>query len=414
MAVVAASACGSAQTKTAQNTATGGERIEAAVDAGRMPSAPREARAHVEESQVGAEQWDEVLAAIGDGRVAGVFNHTSTSGGQHLADRLLASKVTLVKVFAPEHGFRGLASDGEKVNNQTDPATGLPILSLYGKTKKPSSEMLRDVDVIVFDIQDVGLRFFTYVSTMHYVMDAAAEYSKRVVILDRPNPNGMLVDGPVLDPAYRSFVGMHEVPVAHGLTVGELARMINGEGWLTDGRRVDLTVVPVEDYKVGQTYELPLRPSPNLPTQNSVYLYPTLCFFEGTVSSVGRGTDFPFEVVGHPKYSPRDFAFTPEAKPGALYAPLKGERCFGVDLRQNGEVQPRQLINWGLLREVAQHTDAEPFINRNDHFDALAGSDRVRKWFVSGESVDGFRESYRAELEEYMRRRSPYLLYERL
>ncbi len=283
----------------------------------------------MEESQVGAAQWSEVLAAIGTGRAAGVFNHTSTSEGQHLADRLLASGVRLVKVFAPEHGFRGLASDGEKVSNQVDAKTGLPIISLYGKTKKPTADMLADVDVLIFDIQDVGLRFFTYVSTMHYVMDAAAAYGKRVVVLDRPNPNGALVDGPVLDTAYRSFIGMHEVPVAHGLTVGELARMINGEGWLTDGRQVELTVVPVADYSVGQVYELPLKPSPNLPTQNSIYRYPTLCFFEGTVASVGRGTDFPFEVVGHPKYTPRDFSFTEARSRGALRAAEGGEVLRG-------------------------------------------------------------------------------------
>lgn len=427
-AVALAAACGNVQTKADRNTPSLGGVAVVAIDtlsrpggaqqtgAGVRPDGSGGVRAAVAESQVGAEQWAEVLASLGTARVAGVFNHTSTSGGQHLADRLLASGVRLVKVFAPEHGFRGMASDGEKVANQVDPETGLPIISLYGKTKKPTADMLRDVDVMVFDIQDVGVRFYTYVSTMHYVMEAAAEFGKRVVILDRPNPNGSLVDGPILDPRYRSFVGMHEVPVAHGLTVGELAGMINGEGWLTGGREVALTVVPVRDYEVGQAYELPLKPSPNLPTQNSIYLYPTLCFFEGTVASVGRGTDFPFEVVGHPRYSPRDFSFTPESTPGALYAPLKGEKCYGRDLRRDpaSALAPPITIDWALLREIAERTDVKPFINRDDHFDALAGSDRVRRWFVSGESLTSFRESYRAELERYVAMREKYLLYERL
>lgn len=367
----------------------------------------------VTEAQVGAAQWEEVLAALEGKRVAGVFNHTSTSGGQHLVDRLLASGVDVRKVFAPEHGFRGLASDGEKVASDVDERTGLPILSLYGKTKRPTADMLADVDVLVFDIQDVGLRFYTYISTMHYVMDAAAGLGKAVVVLDRPNPNGRMVDGPILDPEFRSFIGMHEIPVAHGLTVGELARMINGEGWLEGGREVALTVVPVVGYRVGEVYELPLKPSPNLPTQNSIYRYPTLCFFEGTVASVGRGTDFPFEVVGHPKYNPRDFSFKPEARPGALYAPLKGETCYGVDLRDSVTGAPAQ-IDWQLLRDIKSRTDATPFVNRESHFDALAGSRRVRDWLAGEEGVASFRESYRKELEEYLRMREQYLLYERL
>ncbi len=424
LALVSLSACGTAQTKVDRNTPSQGEALGRPVDSDESPApgvgpstiaADARSGATVSEAQVGAAQWPAVLAALGTDRVAGVFNHTSTSGGMHLADRLLGSGVKLVKVFAPEHGFRGMASDGEKVNNQIDDATGLPIISLYGTTKKPTAAMLADVDVIVFDIQDVGLRFFTYVSTMHYVMEAAAELGKRVVILDRPNPNGSLVDGPVLDLAYQSFIGMHEVPVSHGLTVGELARMINGEGWLSEGRKAELKVVPVAGYTVGQTYELPLKPSPNLPTQHSVYLYPTLCFFEGTVASIGRGTDFPFEVVGHPKYRPQGFSFTPQAKPGALYAPLKGEKCYGVDLRPGSTsvVRPQEQIDWQLLRDVAERVDVSPFINRNEHFDALAGSDRVRKWFVSKESVASFRESYQPEIAEYLELRRPYLLYPR-
>lgn len=377
----------------------------------RDDSATAPAADTVAPAQCGAEQWAAVLAAVDGARVGGVFNHTSRSGGQHLADRLLASDVALVMVFAPEHGFRGLASDGEKVADATDPATGLPIASLYGKSKRPTAAMLADLDVLLFDIQDVGLRFYTYLSTLHYVMDAAAEYGKRVVVLDRPNPNGRLVDGPVLDTAYRSFIGMHPIPVAHGMTLGELARMINGEGWLSKGREAQLEVVPVRDYAVGDVYELPLKPSPNLPTQNSIYRYPTLCFFEGTVASVGRGTDYPFEVVGHPSFEPQDFAFTPESRPGATYAPLKGEKCWGLDLRD--ELAPPQAIDWSLLRDVMSATKGRPFVSREKHFDLLAGGTLVREWLKSGEHVAALRAKYAEELRAFVRRREPYLLYAR-
>ena len=379
-----------------------------------MPPPPVLAQAPpdtVSPSQCGAERWTAVLEAIGEARVGGVFNHTSRSGGQHLADRLLASGVDLVRVFAPEHGFRGLAADGERVGDGTDPATGLPIVSLYGASKRPTAAALADLDVLVFDIQDVGVRFYTFLSTLHYVLDAAAEYGKRVVVLDRPNPNGRLVDGPVLDTAYGSFVGVHPIPVAHGMTLGELARMINGEGWLTDGRRADLTVVPVADYTVGHVYVLPQRPSPNLPTQNSLYRYPTLCFFEGTVASVGRGTDFPFEVVGHPSYTPRAFSFTPESRPGAKYAPLRGEACWGRDLRE--AIAPPTAIDWGLLREVMNRTSKRPFVDRERHFDALAGGTLVREWLRRGGSVTELRGAYAAGLEAFRGRRAPYLLYGR-
>ena len=365
----------------------------------------------VSPAQCGAERWDAVLAAIDGRRVGGVFNHTSRSGGRHLADRMLEEGVKLVKVFAPEHGFRGLASDGEKVTDEIDAATGLPLVSLYGKSKRPTREMLADVDVLVFDIQDVGVRFYTYLSTLHYVMDAATEYGKEVIVLDRPNPNGRLVDGPVLDTAYRSFIGMHPIPVAHGMTLGELARMINGEGWLSGGRRAALQVVPVTDYTVGAVYELPLKPSPNLPTQNSIYRYPTLCFFEGTVVSVGRGTDFPFEVVGHPTFAPQAFGFTPESRPGATYAPLKGEKCWGLDLR--AAIDPPTSIDWGLLREVMTRTEARPFVNRERHFNLLAGWGGVKEWLEGDAHVQELRESYAAALEAFKTARAPYLLYER-
>jgi len=364
---------------------------------------------------VAADQYYAVHEALYGKRVGLVVNHTTTSGDQHLVDRLHADPdIEVVKVFGPEHGFRGEASDGEKVTDQKDPKTGLPIISLYGKTKKPTKEMLDGLDVLVFDIQDVGVRFYTYISTMHYVMDAAAEHGIPVLILDRPNPNGLLVDGPILKPQFQSFIGMHPIPVAHGLTVGELAQMINGEGWLSDGQKADLTVIPVLNYLVGDVYELPIQPSPNLPNQTSIYLYPTLCFFEGTVVSVGRGTDFPFQVVGHPKLEREgDFSFTPTSRAASKYPKLENQRCNGIDLSAQ-EVAPPAHIDFEFVAEVMAKTEAAPFIDRNDHFDKCAGTDALRKALNAGSSIDDFRASYAQELAGYLEMRREYLLYERL
>lgn len=362
-----------------------------------------------------ADQYKVVKQELDGKRVGLVVNHTTTSGDQHLVDRLHADPgIEVVKVFGPEHGFRGEASDGEKVTDQRDPKTGLPIISLYGKTKKPTKTMLEGLDIIVFDIQDVGVRFYTYISTMHYVMDAAAEYAIPVLILDRPNPNGQLVDGPILQPEFQSFIGMHPIPVAHGLTVGELAQMINGEGWLTEGRKAKLQVIPVLDYEVGDEYELPIQPSPNLPNQTSIYLYPTLCFFEGTVVSVGRGTDFPFQVVGHPKLKREgDFSFTPTTRAASKYPKLENQRCNGIDLSAQGVTPPTQ-IDFDFVAEVMSKTEAAPFIDRNDHFDKCAGTDALRKALNGSTSMDDFRASYADELAGYIEMRRKYLLYKRL
>lgn len=363
---------------------------------------------------VGADQYAKVKQELKGKRVGLVVNHTSTSGGQHLVDRLHADpEIEVIKVFGPEHGFRGEASDGEKVTDHTDPRTGLPIISLYGKTKKPTKEMLAGLDIIVFDIQDVGVRFYTYISTMHNVMDAAAAYDLPVLILDRPNPNGRLVDGPILKPAFQSFIGMHPIPVAHGLTVGELAQMINGEGWLTEGRQAQLTVIPVLDYQVGDVYELPIQPSPNLPNQTSIYLYPTLCFLEGTVMSVGRGTDFPFQVVGHPKLKrSSDFTFTPTSRAASKYPKLENKACNGVDLRVQ-EMQPITQIDFEFVAELMAKTVATPFIDRSEHFDKCAGTDGLRKALEAGLSMKDYRASYAGELAGYLEMRKPYLLYGR-
>ena len=363
---------------------------------------------------VAANQYSVLKEALNGKRVGLVVNHTTTSGEQHLVDRLHADvDIDVVKVFGPEHGFRGEASDGEKVTDQKDPKTGLPIISLYGKTKKPTKAMLEGLDIIVFDIQDVGLRFYTYISTMHYVMDAAAEYGVKVLVLDRPNPNGRLVDGPILKPEFQSFIGMHPIPVAHGLTVGELALMINGEGWLSEGRKADLNVIHVKDYHVGDVFILSINPSPNLPNQASVYLYPTLCFFEGTVLSVGRGTDFPFQVVGHPELQREGhFTFTPTSRAASKYPKLENKPCKGFDLFGKGSQPPTQ-IDFEFIAEMMSKTDATPFIDRNDHFDKCAGTDALRKALNSGMSMEDFRASYAEELAQYMEMRKPYLLYKR-
>ena len=361
---------------------------------------------------VGAERLDRLLPLLRGKRVGLVVNHTSLSADTHLVDRLLAHDVDVRAVFAPEHGFRGLASDGERVDDQTDPATGLPIVSLYGKQKRPTAEHYADLDVVVFDVQDVGTRFYTYIYTMYYAMDAAAEYGVEVVVLDRPNPLGALVDGPVLDTAYRSFVGLLPLPSVHGMTVGELARMYNGEGWLGDGRNAALTVVPVANYAVGDEYVLPVRPSPNLPNQASIYLYPTLCHFEGTVASIGRGTDFPFQVVGHPRFTPDTFAFTPEARPGARYAKLKGEICYGIDLRDASAATGFAGIDWGLLATVQRALPDDVDLIARDHFDLVAGGAGLRRAVENGE-LSRFGETYRDEVAAFRERRSPYLLYPR-
>jgi len=265
-----------------------------------------------------------------DKKVGLVVNHTSLLGDEHLVDFLLSKKIEVSKIFTPEHGFKGTADAGEKVYN--DEYKNIAIVSLYGKNKKPTAEQLSDIDVLVFDMQDVGARFYTYISTMHYVMESAAENRVGVVILDRPNPNGHYVDGPIREAAFESFIAKHPIPVVHGMTVGELAQMINDEDWLADSISCDLTVIPCQNYDHTKNYVLPIKPSPNLPNQRSVYLYPGLCFFEGTVLSIGRGTQKQFQIIGHPQLKAMPFQFTPVSSPGAKYPKLENEVCYGVDL----------------------------------------------------------------------------------
>ncbi|WP_338872125.1 DUF1343 domain-containing protein [Spirosoma sp. SC4-14] len=360
--------------------------------------------------QTGAAQMALYLPALEGKRIGMVVNHTSRVGTTHLVDSLLSRGVLVKTIFAPEHGFRGEATDGEKITNSRDPRTGVFIVSLYGKNSKPTPAQMDSLDVVIFDIQDVGTRFYTYISTMHYVMEACAETGKPLIILDRPNPNGHYIDGPVLDPKFKSFVGMHPIPVVHGLTVGELATMINGEGWLGGGKTCKLTVVPVKNYTHQTPYVLPVKPSPNLPNQQAVLLYPSLCFFEGTVVSVGRGTDKQFQVIGSPytKYGP--YTFTPVDKPGAVNPPLEGQLCYGLDL-SNANISKKELMLNYLLDFYNRASDKTKFFLANNGFDRLAGTDQLRKQIIAGVSEAKIRESWQPALNAYRLTRAKYLLY---
>ncbi len=339
-----------------------------------------------------------------------VVNHTSLIDGTHLVDTFISHGIDIKKVFAPEHGFRGKSDAGAHVANEIDLATGIPIISLYGKHKKPYPGDLDEIDIVIFDIQDVGVRFYTYISTLHYVMESCAELDIPLLVLDRPNPNGGYIDGPVLDPKYRSFVGMHPIPVVHGLTMGELARMINGEGWLKNHVKCDLTVVPCVSYFHGKTYLLPVKPSPNLPNDHAIKLYPSTCFFEGTVLSEGRGTLMPFEIFGHPDLK-GDFSFTPISIEGmSLYPKLKGQLCFGKDLRsfepENGWNQI--FLSW-IVDSYKQYPDKKNFFI--PHFDMLAGTNTLREQIESGLTEEEIRRSWESDLEAYKTMRFQYLLY---
>lgn len=361
---------------------------------------------------VGAERSALYLPELEQKRVALVVNQTSRAHGKHLVDYLLAQNINVTKVLAPEHGFRGDAGAGETINDAIDPATGLPIVSIYGKTKKPTPAMLENVDTIVFDIQDVGARFYTYISTMHYVMEAAAEQGIAMVVLDRPNPNGAYVDGPVLEPAFQSFVGMHEIPLLHGMTVAELAQMIKGEKWINAADELDLTVVPVAAYRRDQDYQLPVAPSPNLPNAQAIQLYPSLCLFEATAVSVGRGTDFPFQVIGHHEVNLGEFKFSPRSMPNSAPNPkLEGEQLYGRDLRTSGikgfDLAP--LLSAYQAFVAAGKADA--FFTAADFMDKLSGTDTLRKAIIAGQSEAEIRASWQAGLQQFKQQRQPYLLY---
>lgn len=362
--------------------------------------------------RTGAEQTERYLPLLEGKRVGILTNHTSTVGRIHLVDTLLSLGIDIRVVFAPEHGFRGDADAGESIGNYKDRKTGIDVLSVYGSNKRPQDSVMRKLDVLLFDIQDVGLRYYTYLSSMHYLMEACADNGKELIVLDRPNPNGFYVDGPVLEARHRSFVGMHPIPVVHGMTLGELARMIDGEGWLGDGKHCSLRVVPCANYTHRTRYELPVKPSPNLPNMRAVYLYPSLCFFEGTPVSLGRGTDFPFQAYGHPRMS-GDFAFTPRSNAGAKNPPLKDRLCKGRDLRENPSNERiwQAGVDLGYVIEAYRMLDmGEKFFT--PMFDKLTGASYVREMILRGEDADAIRERWRNDVNEFLKLRKPYLLYE--
>ena len=362
--------------------------------------------------ETGAEQTGRYLPLLEGRRVGIMTNHTGTVGRTHLVDTLRSLGVDIRVVFAPEHGFRGQADAGESVASYRDRKTGIDVVSVYGSTKRPPDSIMQRLDVLLFDIQDVGLRYYTYLSSMHYLMEACAANGKRLIVLDRPNPNGFYVDGPVLEAKHRSFVGMHPIPVVHGMTLGELARMIDGEGWLRDGLRCKLTVIPCRGYTHRSRYRLATAPSPNLPNMRAVYLYPSLCFFEGTPVSLGRGTDFPFQAYGHPELQ-GDFSFTPRSNAGAKNPPLKDKLCHGVDLR----TAPSDERIWERGVDLGYVIDCYRQLNLGEKFftpmfDRLTGTDYVRQMILQGAGADRIKARWADDVERFKQTRKPYLLYE--
>lgn len=362
---------------------------------------------------VGAERTGEYYPALKGQRVAVFSNHTGMVGDRHLVDMLVADGVNVVTIFSPEHGFRGDADAGEHVAGSVDPKTRIKISSLYdGKSGRPSDESMHSFDVLLVDIQDVGLRFYTYYISMVKLMDACAEFGRPVIVLDRPNPNGHYIDGPILDMKYKSGVGWLPIPVVHGLTLGELARMVNGEHWLPEDRVCDLTVVPCLNYTHQTHYVLPVPPSPNLPNMRAVYLYPSTCYFEATPVSLGRGTDWPFQVYGHPNMKGYDFSFTPRSVPGAKNPPQLNKKCYGVDLTG---LTDEEIWAKGLNLEYV--IDAYRNLNLGDHFfrsffEKLIGVDYVRRMIEEGKSADEIKTMWHDDVEKFREQRRPYLLYE--
>ncbi|MDD4015354.1 MAG: DUF1343 domain-containing protein, partial [Petrimonas sp.] len=362
--------------------------------------------------KAGAELTEAYLPLIRGKRVAVMTNQTGRVGDEHLVDLLIRNKVDLVGIFSPEHGFRGTADAGEHVASSVDEETGVPVWSLYGGGGgKPSADKMRTFDVLLFDLQDVGLRFYTYYASMARLMDACAEHNKKMIVLDRPNPNGFYVDGPILDMKHKSGVGWLPIPVVHGMTLGELALMINGEKWLPQGRICDVTVIPCENYTHQTKYELPVAPSPNLPNTQSIYLYPSTCLFEGTVMSLGRGTSFPFQAYGHPNFKGSGFSFTPRSVPGAKNPPLLNRKCYGVDLRN---VSYEQIWEYGF--DLSYVIDAYKNLKMGDKFftnffEKLVGVDYIRQDIIAGKSAREIKEKWFCDVLRFKQQRRPYLLY---
>lgn len=376
------------------------------------------------ETITGAQQAGIYLPLLKNSRVGVVTNQTgvvafkptnetrTNTTYKSIVDFLLENKIEVKKIFSPEHGFRGDADAGATVKSGKDTKTGLPIVSLYGKNKKPSQEQYADLDVILFDIQDVGARFYTYISTLHYVMEAAAENGKKVIVLDRPNPNGHYIDGPVLDPKFKSFVGMHPVPVVYGMTIGEYAQMINGEKWLANQVQCDLTVISLKNYDHSMRYSLPILPSPNLPNDQSINLYPSTCFFEAFNGSEGRGTDKPFQIYGSPYLKNMPYQFTPQSNAAASNPRFKGEVCYGEDLSKEAFLSEINL-NW-LINAHQNYTGKDPFwIKQSGKYwiDILAGTDELRKQIDQGMTQENIKATWQNDLTQFKKIRAKYLLY---
>ncbi len=364
--------------------------------------------------QTGADQIPLLLSMVEGKRVGITGNQTTVVGGVHLVDTLLQLGVDVVRVFSPEHGFRGEAEAGRRVEGGVDAATGLPLVSLYGRTKKPSPADLADIDIMVFDIQDVGARFYTYISTLHYVMEACAESGIPVLVLDRPNPHGHYVDGPVLDTRFRSFIGMHPVALVHGMTMAEYARMINGEGWLDNGIQCVLKWIPMKGYSRNTIYQLPVNPSPNLQDMDAIYLYPSVCLLEGTVASVGRGTDSPFRLIGHPAVKTGDTTFVPRSIPGKSENPkFLGETCHGWLLngqQPDGSSQLDSLDLTWLIRMYHEVGGGTKFFTSS--FNLLAGNDQLKQQIINKTPEHEIRKSWQPALEAFHHTREKYLLYQ--
>jgi uncharacterized protein YbbC (DUF1343 family) len=364
--------------------------------------------------RTGAERTDLYYPLLKDKQIGIIVNQASVAGDSNIVDILVNKGFHIARIFSPEHGFRMSGEAGQIIGNSIDPATGIPVVSLYGDKKKPTAEDLGSLDLLIFDIQDVGVRFYTYISTLSYVMEACAENKLPLIVFDRPNPNGFFIDGPVLEKQYASFVGMHPVPIVYGMTIGEYAQMVNGEGWLKNGLKCDLRVIPLENYTHLTRCMLPVRPSPNLPNPESVALYPSLCLFEGTSISIGRGTTFPFQVYGHPDLGYGTFSFTPESLPGiSLHPPLEGRKCRGEDLRNYFPENPRETgkITLRWLKKACKGWKSNS-VFFTDYFNKLAGNATLQKQIIRGKSEKEIRESWKPGIEKFKKIRGKYLIYE--
>lgn len=358
-----------------------------------------------QELKLGINNLDAIILETKNKNIAVVGNQTSVIQNTHLVDTLLELGVKVKLVFSPEHGFRGVEDAGAHINNEIDQRTGLQIFSLHGENKKPSINQLKNIDIIIFDIQDVGARFYTYISTLHYVLEAASEQNIQVLVLDRPNPNGHYIDGPILEEKFKSFIGMHPIPIVHAMTIGEYAKMIIGEKWIEN--TCDLKVIEMVNYNRSEIYDLPIKPSPNLPNKRAVNLYPSLCLFERTTISIGRGTNYPFQHYGAP-FIKSSYSFSPKSGPGSKYPKHENKICYGINLRYQKNILNSLNINW-LIKCYNQSLDKEKFFTLN--FDKLAGTDQLRKQITSGVSAEKIKESWQEGLTKFKKTRAKYLIY---